>query len=87
MTAKHARRAFQRSYHVPAIFTNYPRLVRAMQRVAMLSGIEAASCIRDLKAGHRWSSAAVNAYGGTRKVLVDAWKYRRTMSAFARIVG
>jgi hypothetical protein len=87
MTTKHARRAFLRSYHVPAILINYPRLVRAMQGVAMLSGIEAASCIRDLKAGHRWSGAAVNAYGGTRKVLVDAWKYRRTMSALARIVG
>jgi hypothetical protein len=77
MTTKHARRAFLRSYHVPAILINYPRLVRAMQGVAMLSGIDAASCIRDLKAGHRWGGAAVNAYGGTRKVLVDAWKYRR----------
>jgi hypothetical protein len=41
MTTKHARRAFRRSYHVPAILINYPRLVRAMQGVARLSGIEA----------------------------------------------
>jgi hypothetical protein len=44
---------------------------------AVYNGTEAAICIRDLKARRRWSVEAVNAYGGTRKVLVDAWKYRR----------
>jgi len=87
MTTKHARRAFLRSYHVPAILINYPRLVRAMQGVAMLSGIDAASCIRDLKAGHRWGGAAVNADGGTRKVLVDAWKCRRNERICEDCVG
>jgi hypothetical protein len=87
MTTKHARRAFLRSYHVPAILINYPRLVRAMQGVAMLSGIDAASCIRDLKADHRWGGAAVNAYGGTRKVLVDAWKCRRNEGICEDCVG
>jgi hypothetical protein len=47
-----------------------------MRGIALLSGTEAAICIRDLKAGRRWSVEAVNEYGGTRKVLVDAWKYR-----------
>jgi hypothetical protein len=80
MTTKNARRAFLRSYYLPAILLHYPRLVRAMQGVAMLKGIEAAACICDLKAGRRWSSEAVNHYGGTHKVATDAWKYRRAIS-------
>jgi hypothetical protein len=60
--------------------TNYPRLVRAMQGVRKLNGIEAAACICDLKAGRRWSSEAVNRYGGTHKVATEAWKYRRAIS-------
>ena len=55
----------------------YPHLVRAMRGIARVSGMEAAACIRDLKAGRRWSSRAVNEYGGTRKIVADAWKYRR----------
>jgi hypothetical protein len=47
-----------------------------MQEIATLNGTEAAACIRDLKAGHRWSSRTVNRYGGTRKVASDAWKRR-----------
>jgi len=47
----------------------------------MLSGMEAAACIRDLKAGRRWSSRAVNECGGTRKIVADAWKYRRVPQA------
>ncbi len=66
MTTNNARRAFLRSYYL-AILLHYPRLVRAMQGIAMLNGIEAAACIRDLKAGRRWSSEAVNRYGGTHK--------------------
>ena len=80
MTANNARSAFLRSYHVPAILLHYPRLVRAMRGIAMLSGMEAAACIRDLKAGRRWSSEAVNRYGGTHKVATGAWRYRRAIS-------
>jgi len=79
MTTNSARSAFLRSYHLPVIPVHYPRLVRAMRGIAMLSGIEAAACIRDFKAGKRWSSEPVNRYGGTRKVATDAWKYRRLM--------
>jgi hypothetical protein len=80
MTTGNARRAFLRSYHLPAILQHYPRLVRAMQGIAILNGLEAAGCIRDLKAGRRWSSEAVNRYGGTHKVAADAWKYRKAIS-------
>jgi len=40
----------------------------------MLNGMDAAGCIRDLKAGRRWGTEAVNRYGGTHKVAADAWK-------------
>jgi hypothetical protein len=79
MTTNSARCAFLRSYHLPVILEHYPRLVRAMQGIAMLSGVEAAACIRDFKAGQRWSSQPVNRYGGTHKVAIDAWKYRRAI--------
>jgi len=79
MTTKNGRLTFLRSYNVPAILLHYPRLVRAMQGVAMVNGIEAAACICDLKAGRRWSTAAVNRYGGTHKVATEAWKYRRAV--------
>jgi hypothetical protein len=84
MTANNARSAFMRSYHVPAILLHYPRLVRAMRGIAGLNGVEAAKCIRDFKAGRRWSSEAVNRYGGTRRVTTDAWKCRRTTNFLAR---
>jgi hypothetical protein len=58
---------------------HYPRLVRAMQGIAMLNGVEAAVCIRDLKAGRRWGTEAVNRYGGTHKVAAGAWKYRKAI--------
>ena len=77
MTTNGARCAFLRSYQILSILTHYPRLVRTMRRIALLSGTDAAICIRDFKAGRRWSVEAVNEYGGTRKVLVDTWKYRR----------
>jgi hypothetical protein len=77
MTTNDARAAFLRTYHIPAILVHYPRLVRAMQWVAGLNRAEAAACIRDLKAGHRWSGEAVDQYGGTRKVVADAWTYRK----------
>jgi hypothetical protein len=47
----------------------------------MLSGMEAAACIRDFKAGRRWSGRVVNEYGGTRKIVADAWKYRKASRA------
>jgi hypothetical protein len=42
MTTNIARCAFLRSYHLPAILQHYPRLVRAMQGIAMLNGMDAA---------------------------------------------
>jgi hypothetical protein len=83
MTTNSTRSAFLRSYHLPAILMHYPRLVRAMRGIAMLDGLEAATCIRDLKSGRRWSSEAVNRYGGTHKVAIDAWRYRRATSTVA----
>jgi hypothetical protein len=80
MTARGARSAFLRSYHIPSILLHYPRLVRSMRRVAILDEMAAAMCIRDLKAGRRRSSEAVNRYGGTHKVATEAWKYRRAIS-------
>jgi hypothetical protein len=77
MTTKGARSAFMRSYHIPSILLHYPRLVRSMRRLLILDETTAARCIRDLKAGRRRSSAAVNRYGGTHKVATDACKYRR----------
>jgi len=77
MTSKGARSAFLRSYHIPSILLHYPRLVRSMRLVAILDEMAAATCIRDLKARRRWSSVAVDRYGGTHKVATEAWKYRR----------
>jgi hypothetical protein len=87
MSTSNARRAFLRSYYLPAILLHYPRLVRAMQGIATLSGIEAAACIRDLKAGRRWSVEAVNRYGGTHRVATQAWKYRRAISLLQESVA
>ena len=83
MTTKGARCAFLRSYHIPYILVHYPRLVRAIQVIAVLSGKEAAACIQDLKAGRHWSGEAVDRYGGTDKVARDAWRYRK----LARTIG
>ena len=85
MTTNGARCAFLRSYQIVSILTHCPRLVRAMQGIALLSGTEAAICIRDFKAGRRWSVKAVDEYGGTRKVLIDAWRYRKVSRALARV--
>ena len=85
MTTNGARCAFLRSYQILSILTHYPRLVRAMQGIALLTGTEAAVCIRDLKAGRRWSVKAVDDYGGTRRVLDDAWRYRKLSRASARV--
>jgi hypothetical protein len=77
MTTKGARSPFLRSYHIPSILLHYPRLLRSMRRVAILDEMAAATCIRDLKARWRWSSDAVDRFGGTHKVATEAWKYRK----------
>ena len=87
MTTNSARCAFLRSYDVPTILMRYPRLVRAMRNIAALDGTEAATCIRDLKAGHRWSGTSVNRYGGTQKVAIDAWTYRNSPRSTLGISG
>jgi hypothetical protein len=87
MTTNGARCAFLRSYDIPTILVRYSRLVRAMRSVATLDGTEAAACIRDLKAGHRWSSRAVNRYGGTQKVATDAWRHRKSARSTLGIAG
>jgi hypothetical protein len=87
MTTNNARSAFLRSYHLPAILMHYPRLVRAMQGIATLNDIEAATCIRDLKAGRSWSGKAVDHYGGTHKVANDAWRYRKATNLLASSVA
>lgn len=79
VTTSNARSAFLRSYHLPAILRHYPRLIRAMQRVANVGHMEAALCIRELKAGRRWSGFTVDCYGGTHKVVADAWSNRRPL--------
>jgi hypothetical protein len=50
----------------------YPRLLRAMKWVAVLSDGEAESCLRDYKAGLAYSGEAVNHFGGTRAVIERA---------------
>lgn len=87
MTTNGARCAFLRSYDISTILVRYPRLVRAMRSVAILDGTEAAACIRDLKAGHRWSGRTVNRYGGTQKVATDAWRYRKSARSTLGIAG
>jgi hypothetical protein len=59
VTTNDARVAFLRTYHIPAILVHDSRLVRAMQWVAGPNRAEAAACIRDLKARHRWSGEAI----------------------------
>ena len=85
MTTNGARSAFLRSYHIPAILLHYPRLVRAMREIATLKSVEAAACIRDFKAGRRWSGQVVNHYGGTRKLMADAWSYRTAVRRFGLV--
>ena len=77
MTTGNARSAFLRSYHLLTILRHYPRLIRAVKRVANLGDMEAAACIRELKAGRRWSGFDVDRYGGTHKVVADALSHRR----------
>ena len=80
MTRKGARSAFLRSYHIPSILPHYPRVVRSMRRLAILDEMAAATCIRDLKAGRRWSSEAVNRYGELIRLRLTHAKYRRAIS-------
>jgi hypothetical protein len=80
MTTKGSRSAFLRSHHIPSILLHYARFVRSMRRQAILDEMTTAACIRDLKAGRRCRSEAVNRYGGAHEVVTEAWKYRRAMS-------
>ena len=50
----------------------YPRLIRSLQWLAILSESEAAACIRDYKAGLSFSGEAVNHFGGTRPLITRA---------------
>jgi hypothetical protein len=52
--------------------TRYPRLLRAMRWVAVLSDGEALACLRDYKAGFDYSGEAVNHFGGTKTVIERA---------------
>lgn len=85
MTTNGARRAFIRSYQIPVILAHYPRLIRTIQKLAFLDAGEAAACIRDFKAGLRWSGQRVNHYGGARKVVADAWSRRADIRSVAAI--
>jgi hypothetical protein len=58
------------------IFKRYPRLIRSMQWVAILSVPEAVSCIENWKNGFDFSGEAVNHYGGNKKVLYMAFHLR-----------
>jgi hypothetical protein len=71
MTASNARCTFLRSYLVPDSGA-LSRLVRGRGKSAPLSNLEGGTCIRNMKASHRWSGARVNFYGGTHKVVTDA---------------
>ncbi len=77
MIANDVRVAFLWRYQVPAILVRYPRFGRAVQQVASLNRVEVAACIRHLQAGHRLGDDPVDHYGGTRKVVADAWGYRK----------
>ena len=65
MSANDARVECLPTYHIPA------NLVHGLNRA------EAAACLLDPKAGCLWSGEAVDHYGGTRKVVIDVWTYRK----------
>jgi hypothetical protein len=54
------------------LIARYPRLLRAMKWVAVLSDGEAEACLRDYKAGLDYSGEAVNHFGGTKAVIERA---------------
>lgn len=58
------------------IQVRYPRLLRCLQWVALLSPGEAVNCIRDHQDGLAFSGEAVNHFGGPRAVLCAAVRDR-----------
>lgn len=62
----------------------YPRLLRAMQWVAILSEGEAIGAIRDYQAGFTYSSEAVNHFGGPRRVIERAYTVRHLLADMRR---
>lgn len=58
------------------IARRYPRLLHAMQWVAILSDGEAIACIRDYLSGLPYSGEAVNHFGGTKAVIDRASRQR-----------
>ncbi len=63
--------------------TRYYYLLRTMRWVACLSIGEAIACLDSHKRGDNYSSEAVNAFGGTRRVLQQAWEKRHYANASA----
>lgn len=63
----------------------YPRLVKCMQWVAILSSYEAGCCIRDFKDGYDFSGEAVNHFGGPRAVITRAIASRHVVQNLARL--
>lgn len=60
----------------------YPRLMRAMQWVAILSRSEASGALRDWRHGHRTGGAeAVAHFGGPARVISEAIRARGAVRA------
>lgn len=56
--------------------TDMKHLVQLMMFAACLSESEARNCLRDYRAGHKFSGEAVNHYGGTYAVVFRAVELR-----------
>ncbi len=65
--------------------TRYPRLIRNMRFVAILSVTEAGACLRDFRNGSEYSGEAVNHFGGTRAVIERAIKIRHRLYLIKRL--
>jgi hypothetical protein len=66
-----------RAYLSPAqLEAKYSRLLANMRWAAMLSNGEALACLRDYRAGDKYSGEAVNHYGGTVAVVKAAASLR-----------
>lgn len=61
------------------IRNRYPRLLRAMRRVACLTESEAANAIYMRQLGDNWAGEAVNHFGGIAEVLQTAITKRHLM--------
>lgn len=56
-----------------------PRLLRLVKWVGILSDGEAEACVRDYREGRVYSGEAVNHFGGTRRLIERAVKFRTVM--------